>query len=426
MLSSGEHLAYDAVLLTTGAAPRRLTVPGSDLDGLHTLRTVADSDQLQAAIRGAGRVVVIGGGWIGCEVAASARQLGAEVAVIEAGQLPLERVLGPELGAFYRDVHAEHGVEWHFGSGVEELRGSERVEEVKLADGSIVAGDLFVVGVGVIPRIELAEGAGLTIENGVVTDEYLQTSAPDVFAAGDLADAWHPLFQTRIRLEHWSSALNQGPVAAKNMLGTRVAYERIPYFFSDQYDVGMEYSGYAPTWDQVVYPRGPRDPRVHRLLAEGRPPGRRHEREHLGRERGHRRHRCLAEARRRRPAARSGHRVGAGRAVVACRHRGTGRPVGYGDTPVSTSSISNGEVGGDMTPRIAIIGGGSAHWTPRLLLDFVNTAPLAESEVVLMDTSPDSLPAVQAVADHIASLGAGGLTSRPRPTSTPHSPGPSS
>jgi 3-phenylpropionate/trans-cinnamate dioxygenase ferredoxin reductase component len=253
VLSSGEQLAYDAVLLTTGAAPRRLSVPGSDLDGLHTLRTVADSDQLQAAIRGAGRVVIIGGGWIGCEVAASARQLGAEVAVIEAGQLPLERVLGPELGAFYRDVHAEHGVEWHLGSGVEELRGSQRVEEVKLADGSAVAGDLFVVGVGVIPRVELAEGAGLTIENGVVTDEYLQASAPGVFAAGDLADAWHPLFQTRIRLEHWSSALNQGPVAAKNMLGQQVPYEKVPYFFSDQYDVGMEYSGYAPTWDQVVF-----------------------------------------------------------------------------------------------------------------------------------------------------------------------------
>ncbi len=184
--------------------------------------------------------------------------------MIEAGQLPLERVLGPELGAFYRDVHAEHGVEWHFGNGVEELRGSERVEEVRLADGSIVAGDLFVVGVGVIPRIELAEGAGLTIENGVVTDEFLQTSAPGVFAAGDLADAWHPLFQTRIRLEHWSSALNQGPVAAKNMLGPACAYERIPYFFSDQYDVGMEYSGYAPTWDQVVF-RG--DPATRAFIA---------------------------------------------------------------------------------------------------------------------------------------------------------------
>jgi 3-phenylpropionate/trans-cinnamate dioxygenase ferredoxin reductase subunit len=264
VLSSGEQLAYDAVLLTTGAAPRHLSVPGSDLDGIHTVRTVADSDQLQAAIRGAGRVVIIGGGWIGCEVAASARQLGAEVAVIEGGQLPLERVLGPELGTFYRDVHAEHGVEWHFGSGVEELRGSERAEEVKLADGSVVAGDLFVVGVGVIPRTELAEGAGLTIENGVVTDEYLQTSVPGVFAAGDIADAWHPLFQTRIRLEHWSAALNQGPVAAKNMLGQQVPYEKVPYFFSDQYDVGMEYSGFAPTWDQVVY-RG--DPATREFIA---------------------------------------------------------------------------------------------------------------------------------------------------------------
>ena len=124
VLASGEHVAYDSVLLTVGAEPRRLTVPGSDLDGLRTLRTLADSDQLQAAIRAAGRVVIVGGGWIGCEVAASARQLGADVAVIEGGQLPLERVLGPELGAFYRDVHAEHGVEWHFGSGVEECRGS--------------------------------------------------------------------------------------------------------------------------------------------------------------------------------------------------------------------------------------------------------------------------------------------------------------
>ncbi len=252
------------MLLATGAEPRHLTVPGSDLDGLHSLRTLADSDRLRAAIGDAGRVVVIGGGWIGCEVAASARLLGAEVAIVEAGQLPLERVLGPELGAFYRDVHAEHGVEWHLGSGVEELRGSTQGRGGPPGRRHGAQGDLFVAGVGVTPRIALAEGAGLTLENGVATDEFLHTSAPGVFAAGDVANAWHPLFRTRIRLEHWSSALNQGPVAAKNMLGTPWPTRRIPYFFSDQYEVGMEYSGYAVDWDQIVY-RG--DPTTREFIA---------------------------------------------------------------------------------------------------------------------------------------------------------------
>jgi 3-phenylpropionate/trans-cinnamate dioxygenase ferredoxin reductase component len=264
VLGSGEHLAYDALLLATGAEPRHLTVPGSGLDGVLYLRTLADCDRLQSAIRDAGRVVVIGGGWIGCEVAASARQLGAEVAVVEAANLPLERVLGPELGSFYRDVHADHGVEWHLGTGVAELRGSPRADEVRLVDDTVVRGDLFVVGVGVTPRIALAEDAGLALENGVATDEYLQSSAPGVFAAGDVASAWHPVLDARIRLEHWSSALNQGPVAAKNMLGTPVPYEKIPYFFSDQFDVGMEYSGYALDWDNVVF-RG--DPATHEFIA---------------------------------------------------------------------------------------------------------------------------------------------------------------
>ncbi len=264
VLASGEHLAYDAVLLTTGAEPRHLAVPGSDLEGILYLRTVADSDRLRSAIREANRVVVIGAGWIGCEVAASARQLGAEVAVVETANLPLERVLGPELGAFYRDVHVDHGVEWHFGSGVAELRGSPRADAVLLDDDTVVRGDLIVVGVGVTPRIALAEGAGLKLENGVVTDEYLQSSIPGVFAAGDLANAWHPVLNARIRLEHWSAALNQGPVAAKNMLGMPTPYEKIPYFFSDQYDVGMEYSGYAVDWDNVVY-RG--DPGTREFIA---------------------------------------------------------------------------------------------------------------------------------------------------------------
>jgi 3-phenylpropionate/trans-cinnamate dioxygenase ferredoxin reductase subunit len=207
---------------------------------------------------------VIGAGWIGCEVAASARQMGAEVAMVEAVELPLERVLGPELGRVFRDVHADHGVELHLGTGVQELRGSGRVEEVVLADGTVLPAGLVVAGIGVTPRVELAERAGLALQNGVLTDELLATSAPGVFAAGDVANAWHPLLERRVRLEHWSSALNQGPAAARNMLGATAPYERIPYFFSDQYDVGMEYSGLADPSDEVVF-RG--DPASREFVA---------------------------------------------------------------------------------------------------------------------------------------------------------------
>jgi 3-phenylpropionate/trans-cinnamate dioxygenase ferredoxin reductase subunit len=252
-LEDSETVGYDALLLATGAAPRQLTVPGADLEGVHYLRTIANSDSLRSAITAAGRVVVIGAGWIGCEVAASARQMGAEVSMVEMAELPLERVLGPELGRFYRDVHAAHGVDLHFGVGLAELRGSGQVEEVVLTDGQVLAADLVVAGIGVTPRVELAEAAGLALDNGVLVDEYLQSSAPNVFVAGDLANAWHPILERRIRLEHWSSALNQGPVAARNMLGAKSPYDRIPYFFSDQYDVGMEYSGLATDWDRVVF-----------------------------------------------------------------------------------------------------------------------------------------------------------------------------
>jgi 3-phenylpropionate/trans-cinnamate dioxygenase ferredoxin reductase subunit len=259
-LGDGETVRYDSLLLSTGAAPRALTVPGADLPGVHYLRTIADSDILRSAITSAGRVAVIGAGWIGCEVAASARLMGAEVSMVEMAPLPLERVLGSELGQFYRDVHADHGVDMHFSVGLAELRGSGRVEEVVLTDGQVLAADLVVAGIGVAPRVELAESAGLALDNGVLADEFLLTSAPNIFAAGDVANAWHPIFEQRIRLEHWSSALNQGPAAARNMLGAQVAYERIPYFFSDQYEVGMEYSGWATAWDQVVF-RGSVDKR---------------------------------------------------------------------------------------------------------------------------------------------------------------------
>ena len=214
---------------------------------------LASCQELQAALATAEKLVVIGAGWIGSEVAASARQIGKEVALIEAAQVPLERVLGAQVGAMFADLHGEHGVEMHMGVGVEAIRGARRAEEVVLADGTTIAGDLFLVAVGVDPRTALAQSAGAEVDNGVVVDEYLATSIPGIWAAGDVANAFHPVLQRRIRLEHWSAALNQGPVAAKNMLGQQVPYEKIPYFFSDQYDLGMEYSGLATEWDQIVY-----------------------------------------------------------------------------------------------------------------------------------------------------------------------------
>lgn len=259
VLASDERLGYDALLLASGARPRRLRVPGISLGGVHYLRTLADADRLRKVIRTAGRLVVIGAGWIGCEVAASARQMGTEVAMVEMAELPLMRALGPQMGRFYRDLHADHGVELHLGVGVTALRGRDTVEEVLLTNGQVLACDAIVAGVGAAPRVELAQAAGLAVDDGVLTDAHLATSIPGIFAAGDVARAWHPRLARRIRLEHWSSALNQGPAAARNMLGIATVYDRIPFFFSDQYDVGMEYSGSAADWDQVIFRGNPSD-----------------------------------------------------------------------------------------------------------------------------------------------------------------------
>jgi len=259
-LDPGGDLAYDGLLLSTGATPRTLSVPGADLAGIHYLRSLSSCDAFRAALGEASRLVVVGGGWIGSEVAASARQMGTEVALVETASVPLERVLGTEVGAMFRDLHSDHGVELHLGVGVEGFRGQGSAEEVVLADGTAVAGDLFVVGVGVTPRTELVRDVGVKLDNGIVVDEYLSTEVPGIWAAGDVANAFHPLLGVHIRLEHWSAALNQGPAAAQNMLGHRVAYQKVPYFFSDQYDLGMEYSGFATHWDDVVY-RGSKEDR---------------------------------------------------------------------------------------------------------------------------------------------------------------------
>jgi 3-phenylpropionate/trans-cinnamate dioxygenase ferredoxin reductase subunit len=263
-LPGGSRMPYSRLLLSTGAAPRPLEVPGAGLPGVRYLRRRADSDSLRAAITAASRVVVIGAGWIGSEIAASARQLGTEVAMVAPEAVPLERVLGPEVGGVYLDLHAANGVDLHLSTKIEAIVGNGAAEGVRTADGSVVEGDLVVVGIGVSPRDELARSAGLTVANGIVVDEFLRTSSPDVFAAGDVASTWNTMYNKRVRVEHWANALNQGVAVARNMLGQNTAYTKLPYFFSDQYDLGMEYNGYASDWDEVVV-RG--DPSGREFLA---------------------------------------------------------------------------------------------------------------------------------------------------------------
>ncbi|MDQ3998514.1 MAG: FAD-dependent oxidoreductase [Gemmatimonadota bacterium] len=264
VLESGNRLSYDRLLLAPGAEPRRLSVPGSGLDGVHYLRDFADADAIAARLERGGHLVVIGAGWIGSEVAASARQKGLDVTLVERADVPLEQVLGPEVGAIYAQIHRDQGVDLLTGAALEAFEGSERVERVKLNGGRAIDTDFVVVGVGVAPSTNLAEHAGIAVDNGIAVDERLETSVAGVFAAGDVANAFHPFYGRRLRVEHWANALNQPAVAAQAMLGKRASYERLPYFFSDQYDVGMEYTGHATTWDEVVL-RG--DPEKREFIA---------------------------------------------------------------------------------------------------------------------------------------------------------------
>ncbi|GAA0458206.1 NAD(P)/FAD-dependent oxidoreductase [Streptomyces olivaceiscleroticus] len=263
-LGDGTLIAYDKLLLATGAEPRRLDIPGTDLAGVHHLRRLAHAERLRGVLASLGRdnghLVIAGAGWIGLEVAAAARSYGAEVTIVEPSPTPLHGVLGPEIGELFTELHREHGVRFHFGATLTEITGEGGVVlAAQTDDGEEHPAHDVLAAIGAAPRTALAEQAGLALVDraaggGIVVDASLRTSDPHIFAAGDVAAAAHPVLDTRLRVEHWANALNGGPAAARAMLGQEVSYDRIPYFFSDQYDVGLEYSGYAPpgSYEQVV------------------------------------------------------------------------------------------------------------------------------------------------------------------------------
>ena len=254
---------YDKLLLATGSSPRHLAMTDESGAAVAHLRTIEDSERLKQAFADHRRLVVIGGGWIGLEVAAAGREAGSEVTVLETLDLPLLRVLGPEVARVFADLHREHGVDLRTGIEITGIEGDDQHVVVRLADGATIEGDLLLVGIGAAPNDDLARAAGLETENGVLVDETLTSSDPDVFAAGDLANARHPGLGRRLRVEHWDNAIEQGKVAARNMLGQAVAYDRMPYFYTDQYDLGCEYIGNVGPdgYDEVVL-RGDLEKRV--------------------------------------------------------------------------------------------------------------------------------------------------------------------
>jgi len=260
-LSDGSTLPFDRLLLATGARPRKLSVPGADAPGVHTFRTLDDADALRAALaHGDRRVALIGSGWIGLELAAAARGYGNEVAVISPDRVPLAAALGEEMGAMFRELHEEHGVSFRLGTNALaiETGGDGAAAGVRTDDG-LVDADLVIVGIGAVPNTELAEAAGLDVDHGILVDEQLRTSRPGVFAAGDAANPLHPFLGARLRSEHWANAIASGKVSAANMIGGDAVLDDVPYFYTDQYDLGMEYSGYGPlTRDARVVIRGDR------------------------------------------------------------------------------------------------------------------------------------------------------------------------
>lgn len=254
-LPDGTTVGYDKLLLATGSASRRPPIPGSDAAGVHYLRTIDDAATLSAALNPGATLAIVGAGWIGMEVAAGARGRDVNVTVVEAAHLPLQAALGAEVGEVFAQLHREHGVDLRLDQSVEEITTDNgNATGLRLTDGSTVAAGAVLIAVGAAPNIELAEKAGLAIgDGGVLVDASLRSSDPDIYAVGDIAAAQHPFYGVRIRTEHWANALKQPAVAVAGMLGNSAEYDELPYFFTDQYDLGMEYVGYAPEYERVVF-----------------------------------------------------------------------------------------------------------------------------------------------------------------------------
>jgi 3-phenylpropionate/trans-cinnamate dioxygenase ferredoxin reductase component len=252
--AGGSDIPFDKLVIATGSAPRRLSVSGADLEGVHTLRTIDDALTLRARLTDGADVVIVGAGWIGCEVAAAARSHGAKVTMLDPLSAPLARVLGEQVGGVFAALHREHGVDLRLGAEVTGFAGDQAVREVRLAGGAAIPASTVVVGVGAVPNVALADSAGLALEGGgIAVDSELRTADPDIYAIGDVAAQAHPHYDQRVRVEHWANAMEQGKHVAANLLGEHRPYELHPFFFSDQYDLGCEYRGLAdPARDRLV------------------------------------------------------------------------------------------------------------------------------------------------------------------------------
>jgi 3-phenylpropionate/trans-cinnamate dioxygenase ferredoxin reductase component len=251
-LDDQRPVPFDTLLLATGARNRVLSTPGADLEGIYSLRTIHDADRIRAEMRPGRSAVVVGTGFIGSEVAASLRQAGVDVVTVDPAKTPLFRVLGETVGAALAALHGAHGVRSIFEDSVAAFQGERRVSRVVTKTGRRLECDFVVAGVGVEPEVEMLAGSGIRIDNGVVVDEYCQTNVSGVYAAGDVANHYQPLFGRHIRIEHWQNAIKQGAAAARNMVGQHVPYDEVPWFWSDQYDTNLQYAGFHTKWDRLI------------------------------------------------------------------------------------------------------------------------------------------------------------------------------